>query len=209
MNKPNTQDAPIRCPYCSTEQQHTLYPVVDLVEKPASKLGLLTDSLFSVRCTECNNRFEVMHEMLVLDKNASFAILLAPESKLTEIKEPSEEIKNLETLRLVNTSDELKEKILLLDAGLDDRTIELCKMYLLMKMKRPDHSLLYADYQVGENQMLFTLFNEKGEMEETIQCTDGLYIKLVKTAQEFTLKKGYFLRIDQTWAFNEIKNSAG
>lgn len=150
-----------------------------------------------------------MHEMLVLDKNASFAILLAPESKLTEIKEPSEEIKNLETLRLVNTSDELKEKILLLDAGLDDRTIELCKMYLLMKMKRPDHSLLYADYQVGENQMLFTLFNEKGEMEETIQCTDGLYIKLVKTAQEFTLKKGYFLRIDQTWAFNEIKNSAG
>ena len=55
--------------------------------------------------------------------------------------------------------------------------------------------------------MLFTLFNEKG-MEETIQCTDGLYIKLVKTAKVHP-KKGLFLRIDQTWAFNEIKNSAG
>jgi len=209
MNKPNVQEALLRCPYCKAEQQYNLYPVVDLGENPSLKLGLLTDSLFSVRCTECNNQFAVMHEMLVIDKKASFAILLAPESTLTEVKEPSEEISQLETLRLVNTSDELKEKILLLDAGLDDKTIELCKMYLLMKIKRPGHTLLYADHQVGEGQMLFTLFNEKDEMEETIQASDGLYTQLVKTAEEFSLKKGYFLRIHQGWAFSEIKSSAG
>ena len=208
MNKPKIQEASLRCPFCNTEQQHNLYPVVDLVENPSLKLGLLTDSLFSVRCSECNNQFAVIHEMLVMDKEASFAILLAPDSTLTEVKEPSEEIGQFETLRLVNTSDELKEKILLLDAGLDDKTIELCKMYLLMKMEIPGHTLLYADHQVGEGQMLFTLFNEKDEMEETIQCSDGLYTQLVKTAEEFSLKEGYFLRINQGWAFSEIKNSA-
>ena len=209
MNNPTVQEATLRCPFCNTEQQHNLYPVVDLGENPSLKLGLLTDSLFSVRCTKCNNQFSVMHEMLVIDKEASFAILLAPESKLTEVKEPSEEIALLDTLRLVNTSDELKEKILLLDAGLDDRTIELCKMYLLMKMEKKEHTLLYADHQVGEGQMLFTLFNEKDEMEETIQCSDGLYTQLVATAEEFSLKEGYFLRINQEWAYSEIKNSAG
>ncbi len=209
MNKPNVQEATLRCPYCKTEQQHTLYPIVDLGENPSLKLGLLTDSLFSIRCSECHNQFAVMHEMLVIDKEASFAILLAPDSTLTEVKEPSEEFSQFETLRLVNTSDELKEKILLLDAGLDDRTIELCKMYLLMKMERKDHTLLYADHQVGEGQMLFTLFNEKDEMEETIQCSDGLYTHLIKTAEEFSLKEGYFLRINQGWAYSEIKNSAG
>ena len=209
MNNPTVQEATLRCPFCNTEQQHNLYPVVDLGKNPSLKLGLLTDSLFSVRCTQCNNQFAVMHEMLVIDKKASFAILLAPESTLTEVKEPSEEIGAFDTLRLVNTSDELKEKILLADAGLDDRTIELCKMYLLMKMERPGYSLLYADHQVGEGQMLFTLFNEKDEMEETIQCSDGLYTQLLKTAEEFSLKEGYFLRINQGWAFNEIKNSAG
>ena len=209
MNNPTVQEATLRCPFCNTEQQHNLYPVVDLGKNPSLKLGLLTDSLFSVRCTQCNNQFAVMHEMLVIDKKASFAILLAPESTLTEVKEPSEEIGAFDTLRLVNTSDELKEKILLLDSGLDDRTIELCKMYLLMKMEKKEHTLLYADHQVGEGQMLFTLFNEKDEMEETIQCSDGLYTQLVKTAEEFSLKEGYFLRINQEWAFNEIKNSAG
>ncbi len=208
MNNPKIQEASLRCPYCNTEQKHDLYPIVDLVENPSLKLGLLTDSLFSVRCNECNNQFAVMHEMLVIDKETSFAILLAPDSNLTEVEKPSEEIGQYETLRLVHTSDELKEKILLADAGLDDKTIELCKMYLLMKMERPGHTLLYADHQVGEAQMLFSLFNEKDEMEETIQCSDGLYTQLVKTAQEFSLKKGYFLCINQAWAFNEIKNSA-
>jgi len=208
MNKPKVQEAMLRCPFCNTEQQHKLYPVVDLVENPSLKLGLLTDSLFSVRCSECNNQFVVMHEMLVIDKDASFAILLAPDSDLTEIKEPSEGIGQFETLRLVNTSDELKEKILLLDAGLDDKTIELCKMYLLMKMKQPGTTLLYADHQVGEGQMLFSLFNGKDEREESIQCSDGLYTQLVKTAAEFSLKEGCFLRINQAWAYSEIKNSA-
>lgn len=209
MNKPTIQEALLRCPYCNAEQQQALYPVVDLVENPSLKLGILTDSLFSVRCTECNNQFAVIHEMLVLDKEASFAILLAPESKLSEIREPSEEIKQLKTLRLVNSSDELKEKVILLDAGLDDKTIELCKMYLLMKMERPGYTLLYADHQVVESQLLFTAFNEKGEMEETIQCSDGLYTQLFKTAEAFTLKPEFFLRINQGWAFEEIKNSAG
>jgi len=209
MNKPKVQEATLYCPYCNTEQKHNLYPVVDLVENPSLKLGLLTDSLFSVHCNECENQFMVMHEMLVVDKEASFAILLAPDSSLTEVMEPSEEMGQYETLRLVHSSDELKEKILLADAGLDDKVIELCKMYLLMKMERKSHSLLYADHQRGEAQMLFSLFNEKDEMQETIQCSDGLYTQLLETAQEFSLKKGYFLCIDQAWTFNEIKNSVG
>ncbi|MBI9094130.1 MAG: hypothetical protein JEY71_04515 [Sphaerochaeta sp.] len=108
-------------------------------------------------------------------------------------------------MRLVHSSDELKEKILLADAGLDDKAIELCKMYLLMKMERKAHTLLYADHQGFEAQMFFSLFNEKDEMQETIQCSDGLYTQLMETAKEFSLKKGYFLCIDQAWAFNEMK----
>lgn len=208
MNTPNVQEASLRCPYCNTEHQHNLYAIVDLVENPSLKLGLLTDSLFSVHCSECDNQFVVMHEMLVVDKGASFAILLAPDSTLTEVIKPSE-IGHYETLRLVHSSDELKEKILLADAGLDDKTIELCKMYLLMKMERKAHTLLYADHQGFASQMLFTLFNEKDEIQETIQCSDGLYTQLLKTAEEFSLKKGYFLHIGQAWAFNEIKNSVG
>ncbi len=208
MNKPNIQAATLSCPFCGTKQEHNLYPIVDLVENPSLKLGILTDSLFSVRCTECNNDFTVIHEMLVLDKEASFAILLAPDSELTEMQESSDEVKQLKTLRLVHSSDELKEKVLLLDAGLDDRTIELCKMYLLMKMERPGYTLLYADHQVAENQLLFTAFNEKDEMEETIQCSDDLYTQLLKTAEDFSVKPEFFLRIDQQWALHEIKNSA-
>lgn len=198
----------LRCPFCETLHKKELYPIIDLVERPSLKLGILTDSLFTIPCSQCNNRFVVSHEMIVHDKEASFALLLAPDSKLASLERPDLDVHTLDTLRLVSSTDELKEKILLLDANLDDRAIELCKMYLLMKLERPGHSLLYAGQQDSASGMLFTLFDEQGEMQESVQCPDELYIQLLKTAQEFPLTEGIFVAVNQLWAYTEIKNSA-
>lgn len=208
MNKPKVQEATISCPFCKTEQKHNLYPIVDLEKNPSLKLGILTDSLFTLRCRECNSQFSVMHEMLVLDKEASLAILLAPESNVDEVEATASEVGQCGVLRLVSSSDELKEKILLLDAGLDDKAIELAKLYILMQMEKPGYTLLYASHQVLEEQMLFTIFNEKGEMEETIQYPDSLYLQLLKTSESFPVKQGWFVRVNSAWAYAQIKNSA-
>ena len=202
--------ARVSCPFCDTEQEHTLYPIVDLAVKPALKLGILTDSIFTVTCISCNKQFEVTHEMLVFDDDRSFAILLAPDSTVQELEGSTTHDQNLEdhTLRLVTTTDELKEKILLFEEGLDDRTIELCKLYLLMQMEGNNSTLLFSDHQIREGQLLFSAFDEQGVLQGSIQCQDSLYTQLLETTKNFSVKRGSFTRINQTWAYEQIRNSA-
>jgi len=203
-------NAKVSCPFCSVEQEHSLYPIIDLEAKPALKLGILTDSIFTVTCISCKKQFEVTHEMLVLDNERGFALLLAPDSTLQELDGSSIHEQNLEdhTLRLVTTTDELKEKILLLEGGLEDCTIELCKLYLLMQMGKDNYTLLFSDHQVVEGQLLFSVFDEQGELQGTIQCQDSLYTQLLETTKHFPVKKGVFTRINQTWAYEQIKKNA-
>jgi hypothetical protein len=189
--------------------ENTLYPVIDLVAKPTLKLGILTGSLFSVTCESCGKQFEVMHEVLILDEDARYAILLAPDFSGTELDSSAASPSRFSgyRLRLVSSSDELKEKILLFDGGLDDRTIELCKLYLLMQMTDKKVSLLFSEHQVAQGKMMFSLFDQQGVLTESIECEDALYGQLFKKSQSFSLTEQVFSRIDVNWAYSRIANA--
>jgi len=102
----------------------------------------------------------------------------------------------------------LKEKILLLDSNLDDRTIELCKLYLAMYLQKPDVQLYFAEYQTQTDKLLFSVLGGNGALEGSIECEDELYEQLLQTAQQFPLKPGFFTAVDQRWAYEHIRNSA-
>ncbi|WP_320128137.1 CpXC domain-containing protein [uncultured Sphaerochaeta sp.] len=205
--KPNhqtSQSISLVCPFCEHEQKGLVYPVIDLKANPTLKLGLLTDSLFFVTCEACAKQFEVIHEMLVLDEDNTYAIFLAPDFKGNHFDNP--EVSNFPgyRLRLVSSVQELKEKILLFAEGLDDKTIELCKLYILMQMENKACSLLFSGHQVVEGLLLFSVFNEKGESFQSLSCEEGLYGKLFARAQEFTPDQTNFSRIDANWAYTAI-----
>lgn len=204
------QEAALTCPHCHCEVTHTLHPFLDLAKHPKQKLAILTDSLFSVTCPSCTKQFTVLHELLVVDETQQVALLLAPRSQVRELDGAVTGRQDLEayTLRLVTTSAALKEKILLLDSNLDDRTIELCKLYLAMYMQKPEVQLFFAEHQTQANKLLFSVLDSEGALEGSIECEYELYNQLLETTQQFPLQKGFFTAVDQTWAYERIKNSA-
>lgn len=201
------QTANLTCPFCQHSQEHTLHAFLDLGKHPRQRLAILTDSLFTITCEVCKEQYAVLHEVLVKDDHASFAILLAPDTNLSEVDAAKPELEGF-TLRLVSNPQQLKEKLLLLDSALDDRTIELCKLYLLMQMEAGKQTLLYSDQQQEEGKLSFSIFDEEGVLQGCVSCDLRLYTQLLGVAEGFHLHKGCFVAVDQAWAYEHIKKKA-
>ena len=204
------QDVTLTCPHCKKEHPHTLTPFIDLQKQPKQRLGILTDSLFSVTCPACKRQYTVLHELLVVEETTKWATMLIPDTEHEQVdgKVTGREGLGSYTLRLVSTTAALKEKLLIWEQGLDDRTVELCKLYLSLQLQEPDYQLFFTEQRKEENSLYFTVLGKYGSLEGSISCKYGLYNQLHENVASFPLQKGYFSRIDRQWAEQSIRNSA-
>lgn len=192
------------CPSCHAVQHLSLPTSVDLGQEPKQRYAILTDSIFTHTCTRCGARFQVEHELLVVHKDAGYALLLAPDAKAeTQIVEAPKELWGLK-LRLVKSVSELKEKVLAFEALLDDRTLELCKLYLGLRQDPADqsYSLLFVEHRDG--QLAFSKLGPSGEMEELLKLPDSLYIEMDPKGKSLKTASNAFQRVDPAWAFEQI-----
>lgn len=204
------QDVTLTCPHCKKEHPHTLTPFIDLKKQPKQRLGILTDSLFSVTCPACKKQYTVLHELLVVEETTKWAIMLIPNTEHEQVdgKVTGREGLDNYTLRLVSTTASLKEKLLIWEQGLDDRTVELCKLYLSLQLQEPDYQLFFTEQRKEEKTLYFTVLGQDGSLEGSISCEYGLYSQLHENAASFPLQEGYFIRVDSQWAEKNIRNNA-
>nr|WP_321262858.1 CpXC domain-containing protein [uncultured Sphaerochaeta sp.] len=204
------QDVTLTCPHCKKEHPHTLTPFIDLQKQPKQRLGILTDSLFSVTCPACKRQYTVLHELLVVDETTKWAMMLIPNTEYEQVDGKVTGREDLEsyTLRLVSTTASLKEKLLIREQGLDDRTVELCKLYLSLQLEHSEYQLFFTELRKKENTLYFTVLTQDGSLEGSISCEYGLYDQLLETATAFPVKEGYFIQVDRQWAEQSIRNSA-
>ncbi|WP_320121601.1 CpXC domain-containing protein [uncultured Sphaerochaeta sp.] len=204
------QDVTLTCPHCKKQHPHTLTPFIDLKKQPKQRLGILTDSLFSVTCPACKRQYTVLHELLVVEETTKWAIMLIPDTEHEQVdgKVTGREDLDSYTLRLVSATAALKEKLLIWEQGLDDRSLELCKLYLSLQLQEPDYQLFFTEQRKEENSLYFTVLGQDGSLEGSISCEYGLYSQLHENAASFPLQKGYFIRVDSQWAEKNIRNNA-
>lgn len=193
------------CPGCHEKQEVELFVRVDLKSEPNLKYGILTDSIFTHTCTSCGKRFQISHELLVTDEEASYAILLAPSSTVEKVPAP-EDFHGM-TLRLVKDKDELKEKILILSDLLDDRTVELCKLYLAMREENPSALLRYSEHRDGK--LRFAVFGDEGTVTHSLEIADSLYTELLGKGKGFKEEEDLFLYVDSLWILDRIEAANG
>lgn len=149
----------IICPQCGESQKYRLYAGVNAQEHPELKRKILDESLFDWGCRRCNYVAAMAYPFLYLDPAAGYVISMVPMGS-DESVEPTPEIKDL-VKRGVKNLAELKEKILIFDAGFDDVAVELVKNALCEIIKK--------SYQVGRVHAYFSRFNEEDdEMEFAI-----------------------------------------
>lgn len=158
----------ITCPKCKTEQKIKIWESVNIAQSPKQKENILNGDFFTFKCKKCDCSMPIGYSFLYDEIEKKIMIWLLPdatEETIDSIKEYSKSIidenqlkaKNC-ILRIVTTPNELREKIMINDAGLDDRVVELVKMVYLSQIVNNSE-----DKTIGEKIIEEMLIDVKGE----------------------------------------------
>lgn len=162
----NTQEK-IKCPKCGELNDITLWQSITVTDSEDLKNELLSGRLNILTCSGCSARALVPTPLLYHDEAKKLMISFCPETDPTaaaaqfeQVKKSSRESGELAglsgyNLRFVSDYNTLLEKILIFDAGLHDKTVELLKLMALIQ--EPD--------KIDERTALFGKKHEDGSIE--------------------------------------------
>ena len=191
-----------RCPECNKIFQVSMHATILPGEHPELKKSILSETLFSFTCPHCGYEADMVYPVLYHDREAEYMIYLSaqPESALSQ-KVPQElsEVRK----RVVHNQKELKEKILVFDAGLDDAAVEIVKLAVLdiVAKKYGDDSARAFFLDAEEDTIRFAVYFTG--YTDPVPQTAG--IALYRQAQELIDRarwheKNRFLKVDRTLA---------
>jgi hypothetical protein len=186
----------VRCPACGTEQDAPLVQTIDTKENPADKDKLLAGDLNVLACA-CGKRTQLASNVLFKQDDYYCQVVPGGEKAMDEAAAAFAASGVAGRRRLVPSLNALVEKVKLLDAGLDDRAIEMAKVLLLASIGELDRVLLF-DGREGEL-VNWIMFDEDGEAERVSSAAS----QVEKLAQRPMADNE--LRIDRAWAIEAVK----
>ena len=203
----------INCPKCGGSNKVLIYQSINPNDDYTLRRDLLNESLFIYKCNHCNFSARLTYPILYNDVKNRFMVYFIPNSEKQHLTERILEKENISTpyitKRLVTTFNDFKEKIIILETGLDDMAIELTKLALRVDINRnknvdarEGYFCSYEDTNLG-----FTFFTREDRVPFIANTQMQVYLKsknIVKTlARKEKLEKG-FIRIDRMWAQEKL-----
>lgn len=167
----------MKCPECGSIQDVTVWNSITAADSSDLKAELLQGKINMFECSVCGHKALMPAPLLYDDKEKRLLISFTPASDRAEINANFEELtKNTKksvdlsafegyNLRYVHDYNSLMEKLLIFDAGLSDKTIEVLKLMILnsepekadrrrcMFGKADDEAIEFAVYDTEEQQM--------------------------------------------------------
>lgn len=214
----------IACPYCGHEQEIETYENIDIDIDEGMREKIMSEEILTFKCEECGEKAITAFPCLVsnLEKRYIFWLLAnfndeQKEELDREFEESMKDKKDKEFAegyqrRIVGSVNELKEKILLADVGLDDRVMEIVKMLCVSEVSDQLKGEQLSEVrfnQTKDGQMFLVLvFIDRGPA--MIDLTQEMYEKVAKMfandIEKMTPKEG-FAEIDPFWASSVIDQS--
>ncbi len=174
MSRPQQTD--LLCPRCGRQNTVTLWESVNVTVDPELKDQFLQGALTSFECVDCGALVGLEANLLYHDMDQQLLLWLCPADDQDSGPTPEPVAMHLldglgtEYLRrLVASRARLGEKILLFDAGLDDRVVEVLKVAILGRVAStppPEDRFVFAevrDPQSEDAQLTFTLITDEGD----------------------------------------------
>lgn len=135
----------IKCPQCAQMSEQNVWHSITVSDSADLKRDLLSGRVNMFCCPSCGYRALIPEPLLYHDEEKSLMLSFSPctgeaerEKLFKEIRKASRESGELENLvgynlRFVYDYNSLLEKLLIFDNGLNDRTIEVLKVLILMQ----------------------------------------------------------------------------
>lgn len=145
------------CQKCGASHEVTVYKSINVAENPELKEKVLSGELFLWECPHCSGGNLIGYECLYHDPLEKYMVWMlpfgTPESAQKEAIMNQARAMGDYRLRTVKSAGELMEKVMIFDAGLSDRCIELVKFVALKEM--PGVTNLHF-YRMQDDVMVFS-----------------------------------------------------
>lgn len=220
----------VECPKCHSTHQFTIWQSMNTVIDPELKESVRNLSVFDFVCPSCGQTTPVSYEFLYHQMEDKLMIYLAfseesanqfIESINVVASNPSgmirKEMNKEYTFRVVTSQQELVEKLTIFDANLDDRIIEILKIFILKSFfeensqeKNFDKNVhvAFAKGQIFEDDFILYLTKENEYIGETPFSKD--YYDYLEKSFERVLKNERekpFI-VDRNWALSAFKTNS-
>ena len=122
----------VSCPHCGTIKKTQMWPGINIASNSELREKVLNETLFDWNCPSCGYQVQLVYPCLYHDKNRKLMICVAPNGNTEALKDLDEQFPQLSGIkkRSVSNLAELKEKVLIFEAGLNDVAVELVKLAL-------------------------------------------------------------------------------
>lgn len=168
----------LTCPACSRLQEFAVWDTVEASEDPQLKEQLLSGQLLRMTCAKCGTATDVSYRLLYHDRDYRLLLWLIPGDDMPSPDDPRHgavdpDVAATHQLRVVRNGNALKEKIVIADAGLDDRVVELFKAVMRQDTDSrigQDDGLWFAglDTEDGETVLVFAVLRGEDLVELTV-----------------------------------------
>jgi len=201
------------CPKCNKQNQIKVWQTLNGDLDPDAKQQLLKGTLFRFKCRKCCQLSNLNYELLYHDMKHQAMVYYV---SLHSIEEVNDQINaTQETLRggmssyrvrIVTSQETLREKAMIFESGLDDRVVEIMKLFVLSNArdKFPEAIIENVFFSLIRNEDL--VFELTGTKALGANIPIAVYIKL---REDFKAKLELVGNIERMvnleWAVNFIK----
>ncbi len=216
------QTTKITCPKCSKEHDFQIWSSINVTLEPNMKEEVLSRKAFTFECPDCKERTLYTYDFLYHDMEQKIMIYhVTSNEALVQAMEGFAQMTNVGVddgilngpevegyrKRIVRSLNDLREKIFIFDAGLDDRVVEIFKVFCIIQLKHedPDFQADEAYFYSREGEIGFQFLREgKAFGEVAIDPAD--YEDLAKNAADILTKDDQApnFMIDTEWAYKMV-----
>ena len=194
--------ATVRCSKCFHSQVQDIYKSVNSATDPDLKAAILDGSLFLWECPECGTQNLSAWDMLYHDPEGKIMVWLLPSGE-PEGPEKDAIMRQARAmgdykLRIVANPGDLMEKLMIFDASLDDRAVELVK-YVAAREEGMNGVENLHFYRMQDDVMVFSGIRE-GKMQG-FGFGLNVYedcVGIIARNPEISREEG-FCRVDSDW----------
>lgn len=190
--------AHVECPACGRAQDVTLVQSINTRTDVEAKRALLAGELNVLACA-CGRSTPLFANLLFVDPDADYYARVCPSGD-TQIAEAISLFRASGAtgrMRVVPSPNALREKVKLLDAGLDDWAIELLKVLLLATIGDLERVLLFDRVDREAGVLHWVLFDEAATAPRPLQSPLPAYDRITATAKPPHASE---MQIDRAWA---------
>ena len=197
----------ITCPKCGKKTSFLVWDSINTLQNPEMKEKVRNDEAFRFHCPECGAAAMLNYNFLYHQQEDKVLIFVnADGSNCKEMEQILDQRGNAfdgYKKRIVMSYNEFKEKLLILDAGFDDRIVEIIKSSIWDNVDAhyKDKKIDEIYFATNEDGVHGFLFRKQGQMVASMEFDEALYKAIKDSALDrIEAASKNDLHINRAWA---------